>query len=115
MNSSVLLSNTSQGIHHCQLLLVGVIAFGHPRRILRQCCTGLVPHGNDPAAGSPTATLLRLLHPLASEHWANLLGKQCYLPVLAPETSILTSSVATTGGVYKWQGHNRYGLMNHAY
>ena len=29
-------------------------------------------NGSDPAAGSPTATLLRLLLPLTREHWADL-------------------------------------------
>lgn len=162
MNSSVLPSNTSQGIHHCRLCMCtlqqtasivwpptrfkgkqgteqaseeqtmiqraglrltdGILGAWDLLSDDRHCCApqcarieGLAYYGNDPAAGSPTATLLRLLHPLASEHWADSLDKQCDPPVLALETSILTPSVATTGGVYKWQGHNRYGLMNHAY
>ena len=32
--------------------------------------------GNDPAAGSPTATLLRLLLPLAVKYWASSAGEE---------------------------------------
>ena len=68
---------------------------------------------NDPAAGSPTTTLLRLLLPLAAGHCPISTGTQkCPWP---PDGSIQLPSVATTGGVYKWQGRNLCELMTHAY
>lgn len=66
---------------------------------------------NDPAAGSPTATLLRLLLPLLKKcRWSSLPRKSG-----GPTTCIAPSSETTTGGVYKWQGRNRHSLMNCAY
>ena len=71
---------------------------------------------NDPAAGSPTATLLRLLLPLAAGHCPISAGNARPEGVVRPpDDSIQPPSVATTGGVYKWQGHNRSGLMTQAY
>ena len=80
---------------------------------------------NDPAAGSPTATLLRLLLPLAAGHRPVLIlhtadtrtapRRVVGRTVRSPNDSIQPPSVATTGGVYKWQGHNRSGLMTQAY
>ena len=70
---------------------------------------------NDPAAGSPTATLLRLLLPLKAKYWANLTQRATKSSphLLRPLFSF--QSVATTGGVYKWQGHNQGSLMNCLY
>ncbi|PLB42838.1 hypothetical protein P170DRAFT_371363, partial [Aspergillus steynii IBT 23096] len=56
---------------------------------------------NDPSAGSPTETLLRLLLPLNDR------------PVRRPHRAI--QSVVATGGVYKGQGRNRHELMTRAY
>jgi hypothetical protein len=75
-------------------------------------------NGSDPAAGSPTATLLRLLLSLAPRHWADLDSGQSenYYPRTAPpQASVPVSSVATTGGVYKWQGHIHCRLMTCTY
>lgn len=89
-----------------------------PRAGCRSC------HDNDPAAGSPTATLLRLLLPLAAEHhpisaWSRGSDRPEPAPTPdphgPPDGSIQPPSVATTGGVYKWQGHNRCRLMTDAY
>ena len=74
-------------------------------------------HDNDPSAGSPTETLLRLLLPLDDKVRSTSRNQ-------APETgtsiTIQSShrtiqSVAATGGVYKGQGRNQGGLMNHPY
>lgn len=67
--------------------------------------------GNDPSAGSPTETLLRLLLPLnhqvrstsavpAAAHEGTAAG-------VPPETSLNNPSVVATGGVYKGQGRNQ--------
>jgi len=73
--------------------------------------------GNDPSAGSPTETLLRLLLPLNDRVWptfrpwvvvADLPG-----PVRRPHWAI--QSVVATGGVYKGQGRNQRMLMTCAY
>ncbi len=64
--------------------------------------------GNDPPAGSPTGTLLRLLLPLAEEHRLvsapdrpDPRGVDRGGVRQPPRFSILAPSVATTGGVYK--------------
>ena len=79
--------------------------------------------GNDPSAGSPTETLLRLLLPLNDHAWA--LSRQAHLsdhseeqlsrqmPVQIPRK--IVRSVVATGGVYKGQGRNRRELMTRAY
>lgn len=72
---------------------------------------------NDPNAGSPTITLLRLLLPLdyptisASPRVKSREGpfKQLH------RRSRTIQSVAATGGVYKEQGQSRHGLMTRAY
>ena len=63
---------------------------------------------NDPSAGSPTETLLRLLLPL---------GDMVYLsfsmsPKGSPDHPV---SVGATGGVYKGQGHNQCKMMTCTY
>ena len=63
---------------------------------------------NDPSAGSPTETLLRLLLPLGdSVNESFRLGpnNSPYHPV----------SVVATGGVYKGQGRNQRKLMTRIY
>ena len=78
---------------------------------------GIGYHDNDPSAGSPTETLLRLLLPLDDKVRSTSRNQ-------APETgtsiTIQSShrtiqSVAATGGVYKGQGRNQGGLLNHPY
>lgn len=73
---------------------------------------------NDPSAGSPTDTLLRLLLPLDRK------VRSGYPPAVArrqngvlgvPISHPATQSVGATGGVYKEQGQNRHGLVNRAY
>lgn len=66
---------------------------------------------NDLAAGSPTATLLRLLLPLVGGHRMSSepLRRLLFYPL---STNRLE---ATTGGVYKWQGRNQCDLMNRTY
>ena len=74
--------------------------------------------GNDPSAGSPTETLLRLLHPLNSHVWASFRHAGATrgplrAPVRRPHKII--QSVAATGGVDKGQGLNQHELMTRAY
>jgi hypothetical protein len=68
---------------------------------------------NDPSAGSPTETLLRLLLPLSNKIYSTS-------PDEANQTQIrgfhlITQSVGATGGVYKGQGRSRHALMKHTY
>ena len=70
----------------------------------------------DPSAGSPTETLLRLLLPLSNK--VNLTFQSLNeLPRQGPVRNIhrIAQSVGATGGVYKGQGRNHDGLMNHHY
>jgi len=75
--------------------------------------------GNDPSAGSPTETLLRLLLPLSDRVRINFSmvpidrRQRVFLAVLEPHHTV--QSVGATGGVYKGQGRNQHGLMTHAY
>ena len=64
---------------------------------------------NDPSAGSPTETLLRLLFPLSA--------KVCLIFNfdIIKKTHLNTQSVKATGGVYILQGRNQHELMNRAY
>ncbi|KAK3805403.1 MAG: hypothetical protein J3R72DRAFT_377395 [Linnemannia gamsii] len=64
---------------------------------------------NDPSAGSPTETLLRLLLPLNDQVWMTF---QSLAAVASCQT---IQSVVATGGVYKGQGRNQRELMTHAY
>ena len=72
---------------------------------------------NDPSAGSPTETLLRLLLPLNGAVWRTSQQKPVanhqLLPIRAPHQHI--QSVGATGGVYKGQGRNQRELMTRAY
>mmetsp|Transcript_14747 Transcript_14747/g.37244 ORF Transcript_14747/g.37244 Transcript_14747/m.37244 type:complete len:277 (-) Transcript_14747:1666-2496(-) len=65
---------------------------------------------NDPSAGSPTETLLRLLLPLSSE-----VNDACCTRLRSVRTIVtihrITQSVGATGGVYKGQGRNQHKLM----
>ena len=69
---------------------------------------------NDPSAGSPTETLLRLLLPLSDKVYLTFHIR--YKPGHSPEGSPDHSkSVGATGGVYKGQGRNQRKLMTYAY
>ena len=69
---------------------------------------------NDPSAGSPTDTLLRLLLPLSDMVY--LTSHMCLVDTHGPEGSPNHSkSVGATGGVYKGQGRNQHKLMTYAY
>ena len=69
---------------------------------------------NDPSAGSPTETLLRLLLPLSDMVYLTSYTelKELYSPEGSPNHS---KSVGATGGVYKGQGLNQRKLMTCAY
>jgi hypothetical protein len=72
---------------------------------------------NDPSAGSPTETLLRLLLPLNDQVWITfrlwVVVADLLEPVRKPHLAI--QSVVATGGVYKGQGRNQRMLMTCAY
>ena len=71
---------------------------------------------NDPSAGSPTETLLRLLLPLSDKVHQTLHCNVQKLNTAAVRIiHRITQSVGATGGVYKGQGRNRRELMTRAY
>jgi hypothetical protein len=72
---------------------------------------------NDPSAGSPTETLLRLLLPLSDKvHKTSLVGHGTNVVALQVRViHRITQSVGATGGVYKGQGHIQHKLMTCAY
>ena len=73
--------------------------------------------GNDPSAGSPTETLLRLHLPLREKIRAasrrTSLNKGISAAIRRPH--LLAQSVGATGGVYKRQGRNQCELMTRVY
>ena len=66
---------------------------------------------NDPSAGSPTETLLRLLLPLSDEVHMFCKAEQINLRIIHR----ITQSEGATGGVYKGQGRNQHEPMTRAY
>lgn len=72
---------------------------------------------NDPSAGSPTDTLLRLLLPLNGKvrtaSGADTGFDPCVPTIRSSRRTV--QSVGATGGVYKGQGRNRRELMTRAY
>ena len=71
---------------------------------------------NDPSAGSPTETLLRLLLPLSDKvHEAFQRNVQRLSTASVRIIHRITQSVGATGGVYKGQGRNQHELMTRAY
>ena len=71
---------------------------------------------NDPSAGSPTETLLRLLLPLSDKvHETSRCSSQELSSAAVPMIHRITQSVGATGGVYKGQGRNQHELMTRAY
>ena len=95
----------------------------HPTRKRRRApigkrwSPGLFDRFNDPSAGSPTETLLRLLLPLDRRVQRNSQRQQMenhrLPPILALHQHI--QSVGATGGVYKGQGRSQRELMTRAY
>ena len=64
-------------------------------------------NANDPSAGSPTETLLRLLLPLSDKVYYNSYAKIKILIITTIQIiHRITQSVGATGGVYKGQGRN---------
>jgi hypothetical protein len=71
---------------------------------------------NDPSAGSPTETLLRLLLPLSDKvHETSCAGTRHPTHLAVRIIHRITQSVGATGGVYKGQGRNQHELMTRAY
>ena len=71
---------------------------------------------NDPSAGSPTETLLRLLLPLSDQvHQTFHYNVQKLSTAAVRIIHRITQSVGATGGVYKGQGRNQHELMTRAY
>ena len=71
---------------------------------------------NDPSAGSPTETLLRLLLPLSDKVHETFQHKVQKLSTASVRIiHRITQSVGATGGVYKGQGRNQHELMTRAY
>ena len=64
---------------------------------------------NDPSAGSPTETLLRLLFPLSAKVYLISSGDTI------EKVHLYTQSVIATGGVYILQGRNQHEMMTRAY
>ena len=88
---------------------------------MKQFMVSVVKHitmrANDPSAGSPTETLLRLLLPLSDAVHKTFREKIGQRPI-KPTVRIIhriTQSVGATGGVYKGQGRNQCELMTRAY
>lgn len=64
---------------------------------------------NDPSAGSPTDTLLRLILPLSD------MTHKTFRLTTVRIIYRTTQSVEAAGGVYKGQGRNQHRLMTYAY
>jgi hypothetical protein len=69
---------------------------------------------NDPSAGSPTETLLRLLLPLSDMVYSIFHSKH-ETPSGPKDSPDHSKSVGATGGVYKGQGLNQRRLLTCAY
>ena len=88
--------------------------YQHLKPYMRKCVR---TEENDPSAGSPTETLLRLLLPLdnlvckVSKIATNYIA--CHF--LLRSTHQLIQSVGATGGVYKGQGRIQCTLMTYVY
>ena len=104
-----------------RLLCVIMFVWAAPAASTRQAAAateGLVELNwisvNDPSAGSPTETLLRLLLPLSDKIY--LTFRAWHETTCSPKDSPDHSkSVGATGGVYKGQGRNQRKLMTCAY
>ena len=88
----------------------------HPLQSQQAPRTAQEPVANDPSAGSPTETLLRLLLPLSDKvHQTSYSNGQDMNVAVIQIIYRITQSVGATGGVYKGQGHNQYKLMTCSY
>ena len=70
---------------------------------------------NDPSAGSPTETLLRLLLPLSDKVYKTFCDTYMFDNVAVRIICRTIRSVGATGGVYKGQGRNQHELMTRTY
>ena len=88
-----------------------------PREVSQKICTvNFWMHANDPSAGSPTETLLRLLLPLSVKVHQTFHSNIQELKIAAVRIIHRnTQSVGATGGVYKGQGRNQHELMTRTY
>lgn len=77
----------------------------------------MLTDSNDPYAGSPTKTLLRLLLPLDKKVQPAFQTSHAAEAVASPVhcLRLLVPSVGATGGVYKEQGRSRYELLTRVY
>ena len=72
---------------------------------------------NDPSAGSPTDTVLRLLHPL-DDKAHNTSFRSAMWNMATSKVRVICrviQSVEATGGVYKGQGRNQHKVMTCPY
>ena len=72
---------------------------------------------NDPSAGSPTDTVLRLLHPL-DDKAHDTSSRRVILGITTAEVRVICriiQSVEATGGVYKGQGRNQHKVVTCPY
>ena len=72
-------------------------------------------HTNDPSAGSPTETLLRLHLPLDDKIYTTSLQPHPKERPKIQSVHRIIQSVGATGGVYKGQGRNQRKLMTCIY
>jgi hypothetical protein len=72
-------------------------------------------NANDPSAGSPTDTMLRLSH--SSDDLVHKTFQKSVVANIFPVRIIhrIIQSIEATGGVYKGQGRNQHELMTCAY
>ena len=70
---------------------------------------------NDPSAGSPTETLLRLILPLSDKVYETSRIETSIWIYAVRIIHRITQSVGATGGVYKGQGRNQRKLMTCTY
>ena len=72
-------------------------------------------NANDPSAGSPTDTMLRLSH--SSDDLVHKTFQKSVIANIFPVRIIhrIIQSIEATGGVYKGQGRNQHELMTCAY
>ncbi len=75
----------------------------------------IIKRVNDPSAGSPTETLLRLLLPLSDKVHKTSHGRGETTTTSVRIIHRITQSVGATGGVYKGQGRNQRKLVTYAY
>lgn len=109
---------------HTHARLIVRRANSPPRRHHTTTCIRIVREDdlyilvNDPSAGSPTETLLRLLLPLNGRVRSSSRMYKSARNAAVPRSEDLTAvvqSVVATGGVYKGQGRNQRELMTRAY